>query len=187
MRVWLMLCSLAVLSGCKTTPVAEIHLKGRLADMGSQEVSMEYTGVTGDFGTGRNIMLKTNEEGYFDTILPLREPTYFNISRNILYLSPGDDLEVYLTPDTRQATFKGKGSEAQLFLKDRLYPKGGSFLLSGRNVRENFEKTKEVVDALAASKLAQLDTLKGVTELFKENERIRVKANLLNSYLTYAL
>ena len=187
MRVWLILCSLAVLSGCKTTPVAEIHLKGRLADMGSQEVSMEYTGVTGDFGTGRNIMLKTNEEGYFDTILPLREPTYFNISRNILYLSPGDDLEVYLTPDTRQATFKGKGSEAQLFLKDRFYPKGGSFLLSGRNVRENFEKTKEVVDALAASKLAQLDTLKGVTELFKENERIRVKANLLNSYLTYAL
>ena len=74
-----------------------------------------------------------------------------------------------------------------MFLKDRLYPKGGSFLLSGRNVRENFEKTKEVVDALAASKLAQLDTLKGVTELFKENERIRVKANLLNSYLTYAL
>lgn len=51
MRVWLILCSLAVLSGCKTTPVAEIHLKGRLADMGSQEVSMEYTGVTGDFGT----------------------------------------------------------------------------------------------------------------------------------------
>ena len=182
-----MLCSLAVLSGCKTTPVAEIHLKGRLADMGSQEVSMEYTGVTGDFGTGRNVMLKTDGEGYFDTILPLREPMYFNISRNILYLSPGDDLEVYLTPDTRQATFKGKGSEAQLFLKDRLYPKGGSFLLSGRNVRENFEKTKEVVDALAASKLAQLDTLKGVTELFKENERIRVKANLLNSYLTYAL
>ena len=59
--------------------------------------------------------------------------------------------------------------------------------MSGRNVRENFEKTREVVDALAASKLAQLDTLKGVTELFKEDERIRVKANLLNSYLTYAL
>ena len=58
-----MLCSLAVLSGCKTTPVAEIHLKGRLADMGSQEVSMEYTGVTGDFGTGRNVMLKTDGGG----------------------------------------------------------------------------------------------------------------------------
>ena len=159
MRVRLMLCSLAVLSGCKTKPDAEIHLKGRLADKGSQEVSMEFTGETGTIGTGRNGMFKTGGEGYFDTILPLREPMYFNISRNILYLSPGDDLEVYLTPDTRQATFKGKGSEAQLFLKDRLYPKGGSFLLSGRNVRENFEKKKEVVDALAASKLAQLDTL----------------------------
>ncbi len=119
-----------------------------------------YTGVTGDFGTSLNRIIKTDASGYFDTTFVLEQPTYFNISRNILYLSPGDDLEVYLTPDTRQATFKGKGSEAQLFLKDRLYPKGGSFLLSGRNVRENFEKTKEVVDALAASKLAQLDTNK---------------------------
>ena len=187
MRVWLMLCCLAVLGGCKTTPVAEVHLKGRLVDMGSQEVSMEYTGVTGDFGVSKNVMLRTDKEGYFDTILPLSEPTYFNISRNILYLAPGDDLEVYLTPDTRQATFKGKGCEAQLFLKDRLYPKGGSFLLSGRNVKANFEETKKEVDALAASKLAQLDTLRGVTKRFKANERIRVKANLLNSYLTYAL
>ena len=54
MRVWLILCSLAVLSGCKTTPVAEIHLMGRLADMGCQEGSKELTGGTGDFGTGRN-------------------------------------------------------------------------------------------------------------------------------------
>ena len=183
----LVILFVTTIMGCHSPKVNTIHLKGQMADMGTQEVIMEYTGVTGDFGTSLNRIIKTDASGYFDTTFVLEQPMYFNISRNILYLSPGDDLEVYLTPDTRQATFKGKGSEAQLFLKDRLYPKGGSFLLSGRNVRENFEKTKEVVDALAASKLAQLDTLKGITELFKENERIRVKANLLNSYLTYAL
>ena len=185
--ITLVILLVTTIIGCHSPKMNTIHLKGQMADMGTQEVIMEYTGVTGDFGTSLNRIIKTDASGYFDTTFVLEQPMYFNISRNILYLSPGDDLEVYLTPDTRQATFKGKGSEAQLFLKDRLYPKGGSFLLSGRNVRENFEKTKEVVDALAASKLAQLDTLKGVTELFKENERIRVKANLLNSYLTYAL
>ena len=83
-----------------------------------------------------------------------------------------------MTPDTRQATFKGKGARRSCFERSALSQRG-SFLLSGRNVRENFEKTKEVVDALAASKLAQLDTLKGVTELFKENERIRVKGEFV--------
>ncbi|MCQ4873312.1 TlpA family protein disulfide reductase [Butyricimonas paravirosa] len=175
------------LIGCTPPKENKIRLRGQLADMGSQEVVMEYTGVIGEFGTSKSKVIMTDDSGYFDTTFVLEQPTYFNISRNILYLSPGDDLEVYLTPDTRQATFKGKGREAQLFLKDRLYPKGGSFLLSGRNVKANFEETKKEVDALAVSKLAQLDTLRGVTECFKENERIRVKANLLNSYLTYAL
>ena len=85
------------------------------------------TGVTGDFGTSLNRIIKTDASGYFDTTFVLEQPMYFNISRNILYLSPGDDLEVYLTPDTRQATFKGKGSEAQLFLKRSALSQGGLF------------------------------------------------------------
>ena len=82
--------------GCHSLKVNTIHLKGQMADMGTQEVIMEYTGVTGDFGTSLNRIIKTDASGYFDTTFVLEQPTYFNISRNILYLSPGDDLEVYI-------------------------------------------------------------------------------------------
>ena len=111
----------------------------------------------------------------------------FNISRNILYLSPGDDLKVYLTPDTRQASYQGKGSEANIFLKDRLYPKGGSFLLSGRNIGPDFQATRRRIDSLAEIKLQQLEKLQQVSPEFKENERARIWANLINSYLMYPM
>lgn len=185
MKIWLILYCLAVLGGCKTTPSQEVHLKGRLADMGSREVNMEYTGVTGDFGNSRDVMLRTDAEGHFDTVLVLNEPAYFNISRNILYLSPGDDLEVYLTPDTRRASFRGRGSEANTYLKDRVYPKGGSYLLSGRNLGTDFAATRECVDSLANTKLLELETLKNVSVDFKENEKRRIWANQINSYLMY--
>lgn len=185
MKIWLILCCLAALGGCKTPPSHEVHLKGQLVDMGSQEVSMEYTGVTGDFGSSRNVMLHTDAEGNFDTVLVLNEPAYFNISRNILYLSPGDDLEVYLTPDTRQALFQGRGSQANTFLKDRAYPKGGSYLFSGRNMGPDFVTTRKCVDSLVNSKLQALEVLENVSSDFKENEKRRIWANQINSYLMF--
>lgn len=162
-----------------------VHLKGRLTDMGSREVALEYSGVSGDFGKGKDRMILTDAEGYFDTTFVLHAPAYFYISRNILYLSPGDDLTVELTPDNRQAVYSGVGSAANLFLKDRLYPKGGSFLESGHQVKDNFDLTKAVVDSLARRKLAELEGLQGVSDRFKSNEAARIKANLMNSYLAY--
>lgn len=187
MKIWIMIICLAGLISCKTNLSPEVHLKGQLVDMGSREVMLEYTGITGDFGSSRNVMIKTDAEGYFDIVLMIEQPCYFNISRNILYLSPGDELEVYLTPDTRQATYKGRGSEANLFLKDRLYPKGGSYLMSGRNIGRDFPETKKVVDSLAALKLRELEMLPSVSSEFKANERARILANQLNSYLMYPM
>lgn len=72
-------------------------------------------------------MIRTDREGHFDTILPLSKPAFYRISRNTLYLSPGDDMEVYITTDNREAVFKGKGAEMNTYMKGRLFPKGGSF------------------------------------------------------------
>ena len=176
-----------ILSGTYSCREAEkqVHLKGQLINMGSREVAMEYSGISGDFGKGKDRMILTDAEGYFDTTFIINEPTYFYISRNILWLSPGDDLTVELTPDNRKAVYSGKGSAANLFLKDRLYPKGGSFLESGHNVRDNFPLTKAVVDSLAQHKLLRLEALQGVSDHFKANEKARIKANLINSYLAY--
>ena len=50
--------------GCHSPKVNTIHLKGQMADMGTQEVIMEYTGVTGDFGTSLNRIIKTDASGF---------------------------------------------------------------------------------------------------------------------------
>ena len=111
----LVILFVTTIMGCHSPKVNTIHLKGQMADMGTQEVIMEYTGVTGDFGTSLNRIIKTDASGYFDTTFVLEQPMYFNISRNILYLSPGDDLEVYLTPDTIKRLLREKGARRSCF------------------------------------------------------------------------
>ena len=64
-------------------------MKGQLLDMGSQTVRMRFDGAASVLGDSRAILLKTDASGHFDTTFVLKEPTYYTISRNTLYLTPG--------------------------------------------------------------------------------------------------
>lgn len=163
-----------------------IHLHGQLKDMGRQEVIMRFNGAASLIGDSRDIILHTDAEGRFDTILPWSEPEYYSISRNTLWLTPGDDLEVYITQDNQEAQFKGKGAEANIYLKERLFPKGGSFLVSGANIKGDFAQTAGIVRELAAERQKQLEALEGVSAGFKQLEKARIYADVINSYLSYS-
>ena len=65
----------------------------------------------------------------FDTTFVLKEPTYYTISRNTLYLTPGDDMTIKVAQTNTEAEFSGIGAEANNYMKFRLFPKGG--FLSG--------------------------------------------------------
>ena len=162
-----------------------MHLHGQLVDMGTTEVSMRYDGAASLVGDSRDIILHTDAEGRFDTILTLTEPTYYNISYNTLYLTPGDDLEVSIPQDNRKAVFSGKGAVANIYMKERLFPKAGSFLDGGSNLLADFAQTKALIDSLAVVRRAQLDTLTGVSEEFKRLEGARITADVVNSYMCY--
>lgn len=168
-----------------TTP-STLHLSGQLKDMGREEVIMRYDGAASLVGDSRNIILHTDAEGRFDTVLPLTEPAYYSISRNTLWLTPGDDLKVTITQDNREATFEGRGAEANTYMKGRLFPKGGSFLDGGSNLRGTFAETAALIRELAAKREAQLKVLRGVSKEFKEREKARIDADVLNSYFSYA-
>lgn len=163
-----------------------VHLKGQLIDMGSTEVTMKYDGAASMLGDSRDIHLITDAEGRFDTIVTITEPTYYSISRNTLYLTPGDDMTVKITPNNKEAEFQGKGAIANNYMKYRLFPKGGSFLEAGENLRKDFASTKALVDSLAQVRQQQLDALDSVSSEFKELETMRIKADVLNSYISYA-
>lgn len=163
-----------------------VHLKGQLIDMGSQEVRMNYDGAASMLGDSRDIIINTDAEGKFDTIINLDRPEYYSISRNTLYLTPGDDMTIKVTSFNNEAEFAGKGAKANTYMKKRLFPKGGSFLESGKNVKDNFEATKITIDSLAAIRTNELNLLDSISEEFKALEKSRINADIINSYISYA-
>ena len=169
---------------CSEKPTT-VHLKGQLKGMVPAEV-MRYNGTVSMIGDSRDILIHTDENGYFDTIIELKKPEYFSISRNTLYLTPGDDLELVITENNQEATFSGIGAEANNYMKKRLFPKGGSFLEAGRYVRADFARTKASVDSLAEGRRNELAGLKKVSPEFKKMEEARITADVVNSYISYA-
>lgn len=180
------IATIALCAACQSPKPAEtVHLKGQLIDMGTNPVTMAYNGAASMLGDSRDILIHTDENGYFDTIIALKEPTYFNISRNTLYLTPGDDMTVHVTTDNREATFQGIGAQANNYMKYRLFPKGGSYLEGGSNIRGSFEETKALVDSLAEIRRNELAQLDSVSNEFKQLEEARIQADVLNSCLSY--
>lgn len=175
----------ALFLGCSSPKDTTVHLKGQLIDMGSKTVTLAYDGRESLVGGTKDFTLITDEKGYFDTILTVTEPAYYQICRNTLYLTPGDDLTVKITQDNEEAEFTGKGAEVNNYMKYRLFPKGGSFLEAGRNVLGSFEENKILIDSLASIRRQQLDELKDASQEFKELENIRITADIANSYLNY--
>ena len=169
---------------CSEKPTT-VHLKGQLKGMVPVEV-MRYNGTASMIGDSRDVLIHTDENGYFDTIIELKKPEYFSISRNTLYLTPGDDLELVITENNQEATFSGIGAEANNYMKKRLFPKGGSFLEAGRYVRADFARTKATVDSLADGRRNELAGLKKVSPEFKKMEEARITADVVNSYISYA-
>lgn len=181
-------CSLVA---CKTNKRQEdnaftVHLRGHLVDIGEDFVRMNYDGAEAFLGDNRDIMLKIDSAGYVDTTLVLHKPAYFNISRNTLYLTPGDDLTFTITASNTEAEFQGKGAEANNYMKGRLFPKGGSFLDAGRNLRGDFTSTMKLVDSLAEIRMQELEALTNVSDEFRKLETARIKADVINSYIYYA-
>ena len=175
----------AVLSGCATEEASQVHLKGQLIGMPNRMVMMSYDGASSMLGNSRDIALHLDAEGCFDTIISLRAPAYYNISRNTLYLSPGDDLDIKITQKNTEAEFSGKGSEANLYLKNRLFPHAGSYLHGGVNMKENFVQTHRFIDSMAMARREQLDNLRNVSKEFKKMENARISADILNSFSYY--
>lgn len=179
-------CCLISCNNKQETTNNTIHLKGQLIDMGSRQVRMNYNGAASMLGDSRDLVILTDEAGRFDTTFTLNEPAYFSISRNTLYLTPGDDMVIKVTQNNKEAEFAGKGAEANNYMKHRLFPKGGSYLEAGRNLRHDFASTKLLIDSLAAVRQHTLDTLSHVSDEFKRLETARIKADVANSYISYA-
>ncbi|HMK05685.1 MAG TPA: TlpA disulfide reductase family protein [Ferruginibacter sp.] len=122
--------------------------------------------------------------GDFEIKFPLSSPNYFRIGRNILYLTPGDDLDIVIDYNNPLiAEFKGKGSEANMFLRQTPFPKGGSYIEAGSKAQPTPQQTIDHIIQAGGYRKKQLDSVKNITAEFKRLETGRIRADIINSLL----
>lgn len=185
---WVLLCcAAAAFSGCgqQNKQEGKVHIYGTIENATGNTVEMSFDGAASFYGTSRNIMLQVDETGYFDTTIYLLKPEYFDINRNTLYLTPGDDLECHIRENSSESVFSGQGNEANMYMRKRLFPKGGSFLEAGRKIFADFSMQKEYILAEADKRQKELESLRHVSPEFKKLEAGRITADIVNSFVSY--
>lgn len=131
----------------------------------------------------RNFIL--DSLGNFSVSFKLSKANYFRIGRNILYLTPGDSLEVKLDFNKpTNALFKGNNRTSILaneYLRFTPFPKGGSFLDAGKHLKKTIQATIDTIQVIALQRKQQLDQTQLVNTEFYQLESIRIKADIVNS------
>ncbi|MEI7964504.1 MAG: TlpA disulfide reductase family protein [Chitinophagaceae bacterium] len=132
--------------------------------------------------TNERLFVPEDSSGNFHLRFALGEPNYFRIGRNIVYLSPGDDLQMTIDyMDARNAVFKGRGSQANMYLRFTPFPKAGSFIEAGSNAQPTAKQTIDFIMHAGAERKKQLDSLKMLTPAFRKLETGRIRADIINS------
>lgn len=143
----------------------------------------EISDLTPLYTNTNQIQLKKDKDSRFTITLKVTDATYFKVARNNLYISPGDSIVASLDyNDDSKAIFKGIGYEASKYLSNLPYPKAGSYLWAGREIKSTIDSTIINIKQLAKKRESTLSEVKNVSSEFKTLETARIKADLINSY-----
>lgn len=148
-------------------------------------MELSYDGAESLLGGSRNLEVKGDSEGRFSLEVNLDKPAFYRIRRNTLYLSPGDNLQIVIEEDPQQSVITGKGYEANNYLKNRTFPKAGSYLEAGRKIKKDPDSLIIFVRAESQRRLNELNKLQNVTAEFKDLEKARIYGDVLNTYFSY--
>jgi len=178
-----------MLLSCKTESKI-VHLKGELKSFGT-EVFMSK-GTPDELLLKEGLVIKLDAQNKFEISFELDEPSYYRLGRNTLYLSPGDELELFCDfKKPMAAKFTGSGADACLYLCAKPFPKGGSFLEAGKMIKDDpsFDDVLNRLDQKIEARLTQLKETPNLSNQFRKLEKGRVMfgaANTLFSYTAYA-
>lgn len=163
----------------------EVRLTGKLVNWGNASKILNAQNLEADFGLGQDVLIETNENNEFELVFELDEPTYFSLGRNKLYLSPGDVLRMEVDyKDPEVAVFEGTHAAWQDYLAGVAFPKSGSYLEGGRNLKsEDIDETIALAKTKTEERREKLQELDASNE-FLELEEMRLKLDQLNTILS---
>lgn len=120
--------------------------------------------------------------GKFNINLKLTKPGYFRLGRNILYLSPGDTIEVEIDHSyPENAIFKGSNKTANDFLRQTPFPKAGSYIAYEEVMGTTIQETIDKIIAFGERREKLLVSLDSLPPQFVILEKARIKADIINS------
>ena len=113
-------------------------------------------------------------------------PGYYRIGRNIIYISPGDDIKASIDwKNPTKAIFSGSRQIENTYLKLTPFPKAGSFLDGETGIQSSIAKTIDYIFIKSKERSRQLDSIQRiVSPEFYQLESIRIKADIINSFLS---
>lgn len=179
---------LGLLVGCLTITTAfaqqkTVTLSGQLIHFSNQvlvEDMSEYQYL--DIPSSERIIVP-DSAGKFSITFKIAAPNYFRVGRNILYLTPGDKLTAVIDKDNQaKSTFMGIGADANNYLVNTPFPKGGSFLEAGKNLKPTPQETLDIILAEGAKRKQELAAVKKTSLEFIRLEQARIKADVLCSF-----
>jgi thiol-disulfide isomerase/thioredoxin len=161
-----------------------VKLHGSLKEFKSDKVELRYTGSSVEIGEYRSITIPVDKEGNFNITIQLEHPTYYAIGQNIVYLSPGDDMEISVGRSLSSSSFKGRGSNANEYLKGYRWNDSQRM---GMKFGEKwpFNRIREKADSLAQERLRTLVSLENIDLDFKNMETARIIADRIMVYFNY--
>lgn len=158
------------------------RIQGTLKSFGTTVELEDFSELQLIVSKSHNAVIELNADSSFNIEIPLKKAGYYRLGRNKLYLSPGDHLKVVIDKGNPTiASFAGKGSEANLYLRFVPFPKGGSYLEAGRNLKEKPEETLQFLMQEAGRMQASLNKVNAVSKEFKVLESARIRADLIKS------
>lgn len=176
------LCFLILGQVAAQTKSGWVTLKGQLKGFSNQVEISDLSEFEYLLPPSSERVFVPDAAGNFSFKFKVSAPNYYRLGRNSLYLSPGDDLKVFIDQSNPTlASFEGKGAEANRYMMNTPFPKAGSFIAAGRFVKETPELTIATVEEQAALRTKELAKLTNVSAEFRRLETARIKADLINS------
>lgn len=182
MKKFISLIFISFVSFSLSAQTKSVSLKGQLKNFSNQVEVEDLSDLQYLLPATTDRIIIPDTDGKFSIQFKLSAPNYFRIGRNILYLTPGDQMEVFIDKNAPGAgKFTGKGAEANLYLRGTPFPKAGSFLEAGRKLQKTAKATIDTLIQMANAREAELKKVNGTSGEFMRLEKARVKADLINS------
>ena len=160
-----------------------VKLSGTLKHFTNQEEIADASELGELLPPSQERIIIPDPNSAFTLQFKLDAPNYFYLGRNVLYLSPGDSIRMNIDyEDPMKATFSGKGSAANNYLKATPFPHAGSYIEAGNGLKPSAQETINAIEAAIANRKKELDRLTAVSATFKRLEYARINADAINSY-----